>query len=988
MPSTNTWLAKFGQLRANPQDVQSLAMAQLDAVYGGSIDISDPTSPFVFLMACSAVNAAGCIVDYGVNTRLHYSRMAQTREDLYVHMSDVDYIDMFASPSRATIRFFFELSELQSRLVDTGVNGIKKLIIPKFTQVTVNNDLIFTMQYAIEIRQMAHQGLSIIYLQDEISPVQVLETNIVPWQMSVSSVDGVVTTFVEIPIPMYQFEISSTMLNAGYSTGLKKVIPYTDQFYYARAYQISATGVETEILTTHSALNFDPTKPTLILKDLGGELQVNLPQIYLTNRAVSLDIRLDVYTTRGEISQFLGDYVAQLFITDYNGASADQTPYVAPLANFATRMVYSDDTTLGGQNQLDFASLRDRVMANNFGQINLPITPTQLSYKLQDLGYDPVINIDNVTNRQVLATRLLPTPTPATPGATPLTSTGAAMGIETFVASIMDLAPFSAVKVNGERATLLSNSLFLFDKGKLSLVSDAQLAAFQAMDPDALVRAINSASYMYTPFHYVMDTTDNTFNLRPYYLDSPTSNRVQFIQANESAGIAVGTGQRTIVRNDKGYELQIRASSSASWKTLTDDQVFCQLAFIPEGEKVYAYLNGTLVGTDPITNERIYSFALETNYDVDHQDSPINLDNLILTSFQMFNDEERKHGAPLTHDYDVFWAATGLSGDIDQTQIDLDMGKQILPDGVVGLARERMNITLGQSLDQLWHSSRSIAGSGTYQTYSADVPATYTANVYEIDPATGVMKFVRNPDGTLSPVLLHSVGDPILDGQGNPTYLHHKDEQVLDGNGKPIPVQAGSIQHLMDLLMIEGVYWFASESEAVAYRSQIAQLLTQWITQDIEPMQAKVLEKTQLFFYPKSTTGNVDVRARDNTKLSIAAQQTMSVTYELDTPNYNDPTLRKPLTDTAVSTIAAAFRNKTVSIKSILATLQALVGETAVGLVVTGMGGDQNLSTVTVLDDSQRLTIRKLAVLEADGTLGVIDGVGVDFTEQDTTATS
>lgn len=972
MPDIATWLAKLPQLVANPGDIMSLSFAQLEETLAGTVDVTDPTNPVILVLENSAVNSAAAINSYETYTRRQYGQLAQSRDDLYVHMSDVDYIDRFASPASANFYLLLEIEELAAALVPTGVNGIKKVTIPRFTQVTVAG-VTFTMQYPIDIRQAASGGFQIVYNQDVLSPIQTLETNIVPWTVVTlkdTVAAGVVRQFISLQIPMRQFKISQNRVDFTRAGGVYQTFPYTDQFYYARAYSIAANGVATEIKTTHTDQVFDPTTPTLLLKDLGGSLNVELPQIYLTNRLVGSEIRVDIYTSQGAISMALDAYVPDDFNIILNGASPADTPYVAPLTTFKTMSLYSNAATTGGANAMSFTDLRNQVLLNNFGPVNLPITPTQLDQSLTNLGYQPVIQVDDVTDRVILATRELPVPSNNT------TVAGASMGVETLVASYSDLVGRRSVMDNGERITILPSMLYQLVNGVLTVVSDATLDAMNAMAKDALVRTINNGTYLYAPFHYVLDANNDTFALRAYYLDSPQVNTIQFVDENETAGYEIGTQDKTLVRTATGYQLRVMAKSSQNWKDLPDDAVYCQLAFIPEGEKTYAYMNGTLE-TALVSGERVFTFNLGTNYDIDVAD------DLVLTSFQMFDDAERKHGVSLTADFDLFWAADGvIVPGVTTTQIDEDMGKQLMTDTTLGLVRERLNISLGSSLTNMWRRSRTVAGSGVYKTYLTDVPATYAKDVYLRDPVTGNVEFTV-VDGKVVMTKLHSAGDVVMvDGQ--PTYLHKAGDAMLDAQGNPILVSDGTLKRQIDLVLVEGVYYFATQDKAAAYKATIPQVITNWVNGDLATLSQRLLEKTSLYFYPKSTVGDMQVKTQNGQTVTISAGQTFSLNYQLDDAAWRNTDLRQPLFNTAVNVIATALAQKTVAMTTLTATLQASVGSDVVGFDLTGFGDDGLITVVTVLDDSMRLTIRKQAVLEADGTLGVGEGVNVGYVKHDT----
>ena len=96
-------LRKLDLINTNPASIQQTSLELLQQYLNGETDIVDATNPFMKLVESSAVNTAGFIIDNEVTTRAQYPSCAQTLEDLYLHMSDKDYIDRFASP--AIIKF-------------------------------------------------------------------------------------------------------------------------------------------------------------------------------------------------------------------------------------------------------------------------------------------------------------------------------------------------------------------------------------------------------------------------------------------------------------------------------------------------------------------------------------------------------------------------------------------------------------------------------------------------------------------------------------------------------------------------------------------------------------------------------------------------------------------------------------------------------------------------------------------------------------------
>ena len=92
--------SKLELYKYNPSLMQRVILDTLTDVTNGKINIVDPTNPFVFLLESSVVNTSLFIQENYVNLRRQYPVLAQTSEDLYLHMCDKDYISRFSTPSR------------------------------------------------------------------------------------------------------------------------------------------------------------------------------------------------------------------------------------------------------------------------------------------------------------------------------------------------------------------------------------------------------------------------------------------------------------------------------------------------------------------------------------------------------------------------------------------------------------------------------------------------------------------------------------------------------------------------------------------------------------------------------------------------------------------------------------------------------------------------------------------------------------------------
>jgi hypothetical protein len=964
MSDLHPLVKKIDSVRFNPSGIQRAALDLLEEITNGERLVVDPSNPFVYLLESAASFAAAGMINDEAVLRRQYAIMATTEEELYLHMSDKDHINRFATPATAPFYVLLSKEEVYAKAVESGVSGVRKLVIPRNTEFSVAG-YTFTMQYPVEIRIMSHGGLQIVYDVERPSPLQVLSSNVVNWDIvTLNKVD-----FIRIQLPVLQFKIDTYYGNITPSSVFNKTYELPDDFYFCRVYHSKNDGSWEEIVTTHTDQVFDPLTPTAVLSVYNRTLRVKIPQVYQTTNLVNRELRIDIYTTKGPVDIILSNYLPESFSVRWVDLDGDvaSSQFSAPLASFTTMGIYSDAHVVGGSKALTFEQLRERVLNNAFGNSNLPITNVQVGNLLNDIGYDVVKNVDTVTNRIFLATRRLPRPTNES------VASGAATSINTVSFKIEELSQLKTVKDNGERVTLLPETLYENLGGLVRVVSDIERESLLSESIDVLANKVNQGRYLYSPFHYVFDSTNNGFDSRPYYLGDPKIDAKVFIAENDTLGVEIGTRDFSIEKTNEGFDLYIVTKSGTVVKELGDERVFSQLIFTPLNESSRAYMNGELVGKRD-DGERIYRFSLESNFDIDREGG------LFLTNFTMFGQTVEPVATPLLGEFELVMGVVDYDSlDYKPSDIDIILDDTLIPGDAVGVSHERLRIRFGWHLDRLWSNSRTVSGTKDYLRYTTDVPAVYAENVYERDPVTGLIKIELDSEGNVVYNLIHSAGDPILDNEGNVVYAHRAGEVILGTDGEPILASPRKLVRQVDLLMVEGNYYFATEPVATSYRETIPSTYVSWLTEDLRRVSSNLLEQTEMFFYPQDTQGDISVIVEEGSEVVIRAEQSFKVTFYLTRTGYANIELRNILSQLAIDTISQVLERKIVTINDIVSKLTASSGDDVIAVDVKGLGGEEDYQAVTVVDDSARLSIKKRLISLPDNTLTVEDDVEIFF---------
>lgn len=962
-------MTNIERYKTNPSGIQRVIFDHLDEITNGSVNIVDPTNPFVFLLEASAVNTALAVNESAINTRAQYSELALTNQDLYNHMSDKDYLNRFATPSETTFTIAIQANDLFNKMVYSDSEDCYKATIPRDTEFTIDN-YVFTNYYPIDFKRYSNGVLIVSFDGNVANPIKTLSNNIISYNVRKDN-DNINWIFIDIPVG--QFKINSSFYPIQASVNFKETIVFENQYFYTRVFHRKDSSLAwTELSTTHSDQVFDPYKPTALLKVTDKVLEVRLPIVYINTGLLSGDIRIDVYTTNGAISDDFSKFNVNDFSYKFKAIDEvrDYTDYVTAMTK-AVSHVYCNKVVNSGTNGIAFTELRDRVINNNLGDRNIPITNLQLESYVTDTGFEIVKNVDVLTNRIFLAIKKLPNPLNTK------LLTAANITINSLIANINDLLRSPNVIDNTDRVTIKSNTLFVNNNSIVSLLSASNIAAIQSLSKPNLVSAVNENNYLYNPYYYVLHLTSQEFEVRAYDLDNPEASNLNFKYQNETLQLPVNTASYTLIKAQGGYTLRVLTKSGNFYKQLNDGLTKVQLFFKPINENKYAYILGEQVAKSS-DGERYYDFFIETNYDINADDA------IYITNAKMYSNESVKVTIDLSTTFGLLYTTNSLVTDYKRSEIDDYLGSFLLPNNSAAVTYETIDITLGYSLNKLWTRARNLNTSVTYKTYSDDVPMLYDTIVYDVDPETNsIFKVVNNE---IVYLVKHNIGDPVLDNDGNQVYKHRKGDIVYDAAGTPI-IEAEKLGNKeIDMLFVDGKYYFVTDTVYSEYRTEIAKTIRNWIINEITDIQSILLEQTSIYFYPKSTLGKVKAYIDSETSIYIDAQQTFNITLAVHDRVYRDSELRSSLINNTIKILDNYIDSTiTVNMSDALKLLQDYYGDTVVAAKISGLGGDKDLLVINLANEHSRLCLMKKLVLQPDLSLHIVENVNVDFINLDKT---
>jgi len=967
MSTVSDLQAGVERYKFNPVDIQRTILEHLDAITEGKVNIVDATNPFMFLLDASCVNTATAIQEYQVNLRKQYPSLSQTELDLYGHMADVDYLDRFAKPSSVTYTIAISVNDIKSKLVFNSQEQCYQATIARDTYFTVD-EYVFTLEYPIEIKRFSNGAYQFSYNAELESPLGPLVNNIIDYVVRRDS-DG--NDWVFFTLPLKQFKIDTHFSTIRRSTVFEETVLYPDQYYYSRVFYKNETTFDwIELKTTHSDQIFDPYTPTALLSVLAGQLTVSIPMVYTSTEQVYGNVRIDVYTTKGPISVNLSNYKVNFFGYKLKAINEerDYDVYTAAMTEISM-LAFSDQFTYGGSDQISFLELRDRVVQNSIGDRQLPITNAQITSYIENRGFELVKNVDVVTNRVFLAIKKLPNPNNLK------LLTSANIGMSTTNMDLGYIRTLETASDNINRITIHSNNLFINENGVVRIVTTSEKAAIDTLPKTALAVEVNSKQYIYNPFYYVLDSSESEFDSRAYHLDQPFAKNLSFIYQNETMMLPVNTKTFSLTKTSVGYDLIISTKSGNQYKAVADNDITVVLGYVPVNETNAAFIKGIYLGRSngASGNERIFKFEIKTNHDIDTDDY------ITLTSGKMFSTSEIKTKCLLSKSFKIYHMSSSITVGFKPSEADGDAPIFLTGPGFKVITHETLDLTFGYALKNLWSRSRTLPGGTVYKKHSTDIPLLYTEDVYRTDPVTGSI-FTINTSGNVVYDKLHTAGDIVRDNSGAVIYKYKAGDTVIDADGNPVPDEIASMDKELDILFVDGRYYFTTDANFIAYRAEIAETIRTWITEDLKESQKKLLEQTKLFFYPKTTLGKVRVYPDSYTEDIVDAEQSLIIDLYVNNKVYHDNDIRNRLTSGIVKLVDDWIDDPVVNITELHKQITVYSSDSVISVGIKGLAGDKNYQILTLAQNESRLCVKKKLFVQPDGTTIIKEDITVNFT--------
>ncbi|MNM31887.1 hypothetical protein D3C81_424730 [compost metagenome] len=960
------------RLANNPTRGTNLVINEIENNwFNGTVQLNSKSHPAVLMIDLILGTTHGFLNRLEDATSRKFLLHARNVSELSMNMADDERYGLFANPAESLAMVAMDIDTFNDiaveRSVTVGRNTVvyKELLIPKDTILPVNG-YDFWVVNGVRIQFNERNGWKVTYDDSTNNPLIPISGNLLDRDFKV--VDG--RQYVMIYMPVKQMSCKAVEnITSNEASGCRGTVEYKDYLYGVRAFLTNDTGTQ-EIRVSYDQDVFDPLTVTLALDidTVNQRFAYEMPDVYIAdgNERGRGTINLYAYTTKGELVKDL-TMVSPTDIVpnyqDYRYGSGVLDQYSVPLRNAGGIAWQLIDVVRGGMNPTSFLDMKRRVIAGR-QEKTLPITENNLIGAVQNYGYNPVKTIDYMTKRSYALTKELPIQ--GNKGFyAPL-----ACYVGSHLTSIDNLVASGVVWDNGQRVTIPHNVLFNVNNPTSVLVNQMTKDQYLRYTPEQLVDLMEDNTLVYTPFYYVMDTTNNQVVLRTYHLDEPKMLQQTFVQDNPALAIEVGVGKISVTHEDDGYRITLVTKSGDSYKNLVNDTLGIQLSINPVDTASMASIPGQLVALDE-EGERVWEFKLKTRWDIDVNDV------LYFTNFQQFGSVQSNTGSAL--DVEMTFIFT-RAGDKEITKSDIDdlIDDSIFSQPMVGIIETKYKVQLGQRLASLYSRIRPLIGEAQYKRHPADVPETYLTTEYL--RINGQLQF----DAQGNAIVEHKAGDIKYNADGSMSLLYRGGIDFVMVDGEYVELEPRFKQNHWDFIAFDANYMFSKDDYDIEFAQETKDFFVDVIGADMAAFTSQSLDNTALYYQPRSKLGYTRVVVNSNYESVLRQDLTFSVTYYLTESGFRNPNLRASLeASTPRQLNEALFGKTTISVSELTTALLQNVSEEVVTAKLSAIAGDTTVDVISNIDDLTGFSVRKRLELSSDGLVSVQEAIDITFQPHD-----
>lgn len=720
----------------HPAIIQSNIIADMEARITGGKPIVSANNVVTFLMEMASAMSSELTQGFLTEIDGLHKKRAQTPAQLYQHMSDYDYIGLFAVPSSVDIELILSKRQIIDDAVDVNAN-YKKVIIPQGSEFKIDK-YNFSLYYPIEIKINKYTGTMLVsYDTTRTHPLHKLTQNTL--EHRILDVHGL--EVISIKIPLWQFKRETIIETLTPSTGFSKTYDFDTKFYAVRVFTNNLTDRPEEYVEISQTISdniYDPATPTakVVVDTALSKVKISIPQVYFTENKMGTRLKIALLTSEGAVDADITNLPQEAISATFTlTGNPEEDRYIKALEKPGTLFIRPLSTKIiGGSDGITFEELRQRVITNSFhGSVLL--TPTDLANFFSDDGFRVTRYRDGITNRIYLAHKELTDSAQAISAATNAPTT----------LTLATLQELNTVFNNGDETyTILPTTIYKFDNGYCVPVTNDEAATLNALSKDELVYTLNTNNYTISPFHIVLDTSSRYPIAYAFDFGAPTVNTIEFIAENLNTASQLTIFDAQIshpVVGVGGFTLDLEVARTADLKDVAiTDLVIVATTTTATGRTIYQTAEFVTEAADRL----LFQLKLDTNYRISPERA------IEISSFRDLSGIGG-HMLELTSDITILMYVRETAIQYAPTSV-TTIGGEIsdLYGDFIPLAEQRVNVTFGTWLTENFTNTNIWSSGEVVSMYDQNVAFTHNQDVF-ISDSNGHIVYSLDDDNVILP---------------------------------------------------------------------------------------------------------------------------------------------------------------------------------------------------------------------------------------------
>jgi len=928
----------------DPNSIQRVILNNIENKSDGDVVVTDPTNPFTMLLEAASSTAYNGLTEAYSYIRRNNPNLAMTKDELYPHLTNEDTLNLFAIPSETYILFYVSILDLKQNGYRKDGKAYVETIIPEYTAVKVLNTT-FTLMNDISVKLFDEGN---VLVEQLVSDDVLANSNVGVVQSAIQSgTDTHPWIIFEVPVKqMERIVVSSSIISA---EGYKEIVN-TDKQYYSADVSIKNASTNNEYVSLPMLVSdeyVNPNLPCAFFKQSDAGLEFRIPDVFLLTNQVTGNARLSVYVTKGKTYLPLNKFSPSEYVITLGNTV--KTPMSATSTTI-TMLASSRRVLNGGKDIASIEDIRNTVIDNTAGTLQLPITEKDISRVADFDGFEITKALDIITDRMFIASK----------NNNEIDNEKMATRADVFfnkTTLVLDsLKDNSFVFITENEFVIKSGTMFKEVNGIVTILSDLEVENIKLSSKQDKINLLKTAKYFFTPYYYTVDKLDTVLKSRVYNLDEPIMSNLKIVSKNLDILESVNTETYEISKTDLGYKIKFTLVTNAEFDKLHSDKIRGQLTLPLKGGRETMYIESTY---DRVSKS--IEFLIATNSYID-KDSYFKVENGVsnLNVKEVFLDVEAKL-ILYTIDSNIYNNSTYLLSEIDSPDFN----------NITAFNKELVTLNFGKEIEYIWKEVTNGYTNRMYKKHEVAIPAVYEEVVLGEN-------LIENPEtNELELEVLHHIGDPILDENGDPINKYEVGSVMLDENGLPIIDQDGGVVRYVDICMLELEYLLSDTVVYTNYLTLLKDLIKNMVLEKVPALNDKLLENTIVVYKSYKTSGVLEVTLNGSIRsIPYAVSPTVTLYSNRDDFTKEEYSIFR---DTIGKIIHKHLDSVSISLQNIKDEILATVSSEILAVSISGLDTLGNLEAFTINDKLRRLVINKQLELTDTDELSVIYNLELDI---------